>query len=120
MEKVGRHPVFWCHCCKLSPHEWHGVLCTQKALSCWLLRCLPACHASALGQCVMLQGHGAMPHTCALCRRLAPTRPFRLLFCPHLQAYGAMLDKWALYRRQFRSVWDAVSEALEGKEVRLG
>lgn len=35
-----------------------------------------------------------------------------------LQVYGAMLDKWALYRRQFRSVWDAVSEGLEGKEVR--
>jgi hypothetical protein len=30
-----------------------------------------------------------------------------------------MLDKWALYRRQFRSVWDAVSEGLDGKEEAL-
>ncbi|KAI7836391.1 hypothetical protein COHA_009752 [Chlorella ohadii] len=35
------------------------------------------------------------------------------------KAYSAMLDKWALYRRQFRSVWDAVSEGLDGKEEAL-
>lgn len=29
-----------------------------------------------------------------------------------------MVDAWARHRRQFRAVWDAVSEGLEGKEVR--
>lgn len=35
------------------------------------------------------------------------------------QACLAMVDAWARHRRQFRAVWDAVSDGLEGKEVRL-
>lgn len=31
----------------------------------------------------------------------------------------AMVDAWARHRRQFRAVWDAVSEGLEGKEESL-
>ncbi len=54
----------------------------------------------------------AFTNTHAACRAF-PTNPNQ-----QLQAYSAMLDKWALYRRQFRSVWDAVSEGLDGKEVR--
>lgn len=37
-----------------------------------------------------------------------------------LQACTAMVEAWARHRRQFRAVWDAVSDGLEGKEVGLG
>lgn len=35
------------------------------------------------------------------------------------KVYQTLFEAWARYRRQFRSVWDAVSEGLDGKEEAL-
>ena len=89
---------------------------------CWRMQGLFAlCKDSSMGAVGCCCNSCPARQRCAAARIPMPPCPaanWAISSCfPNAQAYSAMFDKWALYRRQFRAVWDAVSEGLEGKEV---